>query len=99
MFSSETNRLVNELIEAEYKSACKQHGEKYDTRNLALGVLYEEIYEVKKEWHKIKDIILPDFVDYGFITEADIDTVKNLIKEAAQVAAVMQKIQKSGDLD
>lgn len=99
MFSDETEKLVDELIKAEYENACLLYGEKFANRNLALGVLYEEIYEVKKEWHKIKDISLPDFIEHGFITETDIDIVKNLIKEAAQVAAVMTKIRNSENLD
>lgn len=101
-FAPETDKLVNELIQAEYKNACEQFGEKYHSLHEGYAVLLEEVEEVKEQtrklrlikviWNEIKDnnkiklYKLLDLMEIGVICA---------IKELAQVCAVLMKIEKT----
>lgn len=44
-FNAETEKLVNDLIQAEYKNACEQYGEKYHSLHEGYALLKEEVEE------------------------------------------------------
>lgn len=99
-FAPETEKLVNELIQAEYENACEQFGDKYHSLHEGYAVLKEEVEEVKEQtknlrlikfmWDEIKkdnkDILyrLLELMEKGVICA---------IKELAQVGAVLMKIK------
>ena len=100
-FSDRTEKLVNDLIQAEYKSACEQFGEKYNSIHEGYAVLLEEVEEAE---HCIKQA--RDKLDYiwtciklnrmetvkCFIDSLNTST-KDTTKELAQVGAVLMKIK------
>lgn len=104
MFATEAENLVEQLIQAEYKNACENYGEKYHSKEEAWDVLNEEVREVGYEitelgYHNF------DFIKYvydnqklpdSWIEEAE-KYVKNAIKELAQVGAVVRKIRTTKD--
>lgn len=104
MFAPETEKLVNDLIQAEYKNACENYGEKYHSKEEACVVLNEEVREVAFEFvelsyhnfdfikHAYDNKQLPD----NWIEETE-KYVKNAIKELAQVGAVVRKIRTTKD--
>lgn len=99
-FAIETENLVEQLIQAEFKNACKKFGEKYNSLHEGYAVLLEEVEEVKEQtrklrlikviWNEIKDnnnnklYKLLDLMEIGVICA---------IKELAQVGAVLMKIK------
>ena len=103
-FAPETEKLVNELIQAEYKNACENWGEKYHSLHEGYAILKEEIEEVEEQtrnlrlikfiWNEIKEdrkcnlYRLLEFMEKGVICA---------IKELAQVGAVLQKIKNTVD--
>lgn len=101
MFSNKTQRLVDELIEAEYQNAVEQYGEKYESKYQAFCVLQEEVLEAWDEVNLLKEHIVPLLLNtvndnhYGqvaFIRDV-IKVSKNAIKELAQVCAVCEKFE------
>jgi 16S rRNA C1402 N4-methylase RsmH len=97
--AQETEKLVNDLIQAEYKNAVVNYGDKYHSLHEGYAVLKEEIEEATKEfvmvlklfqriWEEIKivDYIKTDTFDSMTIF------VNDSIKELAQVGAVLMKI-------
>lgn len=100
MFAEETENLVNQLIQAEYKNACDLWGEKYTSKEEACAVLNEEVREVGYE---IAELIYHNFyfIKYAYNNQKLPDNwieetekyVKNAIKELAQVGAVVRKIR------
>lgn len=99
-FSPETENIVNQLIQAEYKNACDNFGERYNSLHEGYAVLKEEIEEVRDEynsllnnyhylWENIKD---NDKDILSTIAEMQIDVIHQ-IKELAQVGAVLMKIK------
>lgn len=103
MFAIETEKLVEQLIQAEYKNACDIWGEKYHSKKEACDVLNEEVYEVVNEITELNSRNF-DFVKYTYgnklpdnwIEETE-KYVKNAIKELAQVGAVVRKIRTTKD--
>lgn len=104
MFAPETEKLVNDLIQAEYKNACEKFGEKYNSLHEGYAVLKEEIEEVRDEynsllsnyhylWENIKD---NDEDILSIIAEMQI-VVIHQIQELAQVGAVVRKIRTTKD--
>ena len=97
MFAEETEKLVNELIQAEYKNACEQFGEKYLCMQEMLEVLSEEVKEVYDELELAEnEVMKTQFLIKSYNTETLLkleNYTKNSIKELAQVGAVLQKIQ------
>lgn len=106
MFSKETDKLVDELVRAEYENCVKQYGEKYENVHKAFCVLIEEVLEACDEVSWIKENIIP----FLLFTVNDEDpatrkirtkkllaeyskTARNAIKELAQVCAVCEKFE------
>ena len=104
MFATETEKLVNDLIQAEYKNACDLWGEKYSNKEEACVVLNEEVREVGYE---IAELSYRNFyfIKYAYDNQKLPDNwieetekyVKNAIKELAQVGAVVRKIRTTKD--
>lgn len=100
-FSTKTDKLVEQLIQAEYKNACGKFGDKYHSLHEGYAVLLEEVEEARIEfecfnyhfphlWDGIKQN------DKNSLERElkDLTIYSNcLIKELAQVGAVLQKIQ------
>lgn len=100
-FAAETENIVNQLIQAEYKNACTQFGDKYHSLHEGYAVLKEEVEEVITEikflekwldnfWHGIK------VNNYSYdleCVEEMLNCVETSIKELAQVGAVLMKIK------
>ena len=106
-FSPETRKLVNDLIQAEYKNACDNFGDKYHSLHEGYAVLLEEVEEVKtefklvKSWKRILWAKLRN-VDFQFYSENEIianlqKVTKDTMKELAQVGAVLMKIKNTID--
>ena len=100
MFSEKTEKLVNELIQAEYEKACEDWGMEYASKQEACDVLDEEVREVGYEIRELRYRNF-DFIKYAYndmklsdnwIEETE-KYIKNAIKELAQVGAVLQKIK------
>lgn len=101
-FSSETENLVNQLINAEYLNAVVNYGEKYNSLHEGYGVLLEEVEEVE-EGHSANKLFLDTLwgnikgkpiyrTNYDCLNKM-LNNVKHTIKELAQVGAVLQKIK------
>ena len=100
-FAPETEKLVNELIQAEYKNACENFGEKFNSLHEGYAVLLEEVEEANEDMTRIK-YSLEDFWKWikqdTKINPKDIDIVieeylKYCISELAQVGADLIKIK------
>lgn len=100
-FAQKTEKLVNELIQAEYQNACKQFGDKYNSLHEGYAVLLEEVEEVRKE---IKHLKMDKKVFWNNIKENEMTVVEQMliflnedvedaIKELAQTGAVLMKIR------
>lgn len=100
-FAAETEKLVNELINAEYLNAVVNFGEKYNSLHEGYAILVEELEEaedcfkcvkigIQNIWHGIKSN--KQEIVKGELNEALLD-LTNTIKELAQVGAVLQKIK------
>lgn len=97
-----TEKLVEDLVQAEYQNACTQFGEKYNSLHEGYAVLLEEVEEVEAYFSKLKEVIndiwsatkqnktehLGKYIDAYAIRCAEFS-----IKELAQVGAVLQKIK------
>lgn len=99
-FNEQTEKLTQDLIQAEYKNACEKWGDKYNSLYEGYAILKEEVEEVKEQtknlrlikfmWDEIKkdnkDILyrLLELMEKGVICA---------IKELAQVGAVLMKIK------
>lgn len=100
-FAPETEKLVNELIQAEYLNAVVNFGEKFNSLHEGYAVLLEEVEEANEDMTRIK-YSLEDFWKWikqdTKINSKDIDIVieeylKYCISELAQVGAVLMKIK------
>ena len=105
-FSEQTEKLTQDLIQAEYLNACEQFGDKYHSLHEGYAVLKEEVEEVKEQtknlrlikfiWDEIKkdnkDILyrLLELMEKGVICA---------IKELAQVGAVLMKIKNTLEVE
>ena len=100
-FAAETEKLVEQLIQAEYKNACENWSDKYHSLHEGYAILLEEIEEVKKE---IKHLKMDKKVFWNKIKENETEGVKqmliflnenveNTMKELAQVGVVLMKIK------
>lgn len=109
-FSEQTQNLVNELIHAEYKNACENWGEKYNSLHEGYAVLLEELEEVKSEfdklvintewiWKKIKNFnnSIYDQNELISLCKKATDHTYDTISELAQVGAVLMKIKNTID--
>lgn len=100
-FANKSEKLVNELIQAEYKNACTQFGEKYNSLHEGYAVLLEEVEEAEIEMKKIKRDLESLWL---FIKRNDTEMINlnlgriqesglSCMKELAQVGAVFMKIK------
>lgn len=100
-FSPETEKLVNELIQAEYLNAVVNYGDKYNSLHEGYAVLLEEVEEVK---FPIADLFGDMNVFWSGVKENNklhckdgvgylLKHTTNAIKELAQVGAVLMKIK------
>lgn len=100
-FAKETEKLVNDLIQAEYKNACENFGEKYHSLHEGYAVLLEEVEEVEREmsflkrwlencWESIKSE--NKCYQNECIEQLEICNT-NAMKELAQVGAVLLKLK------
>ena len=101
-FAPETEKLVADLIQAEYKNACKKFGEKYHSQHEGYAVLLEEVEEAESNISSLKENVstLWKYIkrnDWEVITLKSIENslyyTNNAIKELAQVGAVLMKMQ------
>jgi SMC interacting uncharacterized protein involved in chromosome segregation len=99
-FSTKTDNLVKDLIQAEYDNACEKFGEKYHSLHEGYAVLLEEVEEAENEMDKIKhnlDILWKKIknqdVSYDNIIHFIDCSSFYTIKELAQVGAVLMKIK------
>ena len=101
-FAQETEKLVNELIQAEYKNACEKFGDKYHSLHEGYAILLEEVEEAEPNISSLKEnvSILWKCIkrnDWEVITlkstENSLYYINNAIKELAQVGAVFMKMQ------
>jgi CII-binding regulator of phage lambda lysogenization HflD len=99
-FAAETEKLVKDLVQAEYGNATDNWGGNYNSLHEGYAVLKEEIEEVRDEynsllsnyhylWENIKD---NDKDILSTIAKMQNDVIRQ-IKELAQVGAVLMKIK------
>lgn len=100
-FSEQTEKLTQDLIQAEYLNAVVNFGEKFNSLHEGYAVLLEEVEEANEDMTRIK-YSLEDFWKWikqdTKINSKDIDIVieeylKYCISELAQVGAVLMKIK------
>lgn len=99
-FSEQTEKLTQDLIQAEYLNACDLWGEKYSCKEEVCDVLDEEVREVEHEFRSLQYRNF-DFIKYAYDNEKLPNNwieeteryIKNAIKELAQVGAVLMKIK------
>lgn len=104
-FAQETEKLVNELIQAEYKNACEKFGEKYNSLHEGYAVLLEEVEEAENELNRLKSkyqtlwkgVKEPNTIDFDFLLSGALTNIIDQIKEIAQVGAVLMKIKNTFD--
>lgn len=107
MFSEKTEKLVQELIQAEYNNACEQakkefrdeYTDKYHSLHEGYAILLEEIEEVKREISFL-DMHQKDLwrsirwnSDIERSIEQTTEYTLSSIKELAQCGAVLMKIK------
>lgn len=100
-FAVETEKLVNDLIQAEYENACEKFGETFHSLHEGYAVLLEEVEESENEFARIKTELsfLWSNIKYngGHRIKSNLDVLQkytqNAIKEHAQVGAVLMKIE------
>lgn len=106
-FHPETEKLVNELIQAEYTNACEKFGEKYHSLHEGYAVLKEEMDEERDEyscfrsnyeylWEEIKDNAKGNVET---LSKRMLDTVYCQMRELAQVGAVLMKIKNTLEME
>lgn len=111
-FSDETEKLVNEIIQAEYKNACEKFGEKYHSLHEGYAVLLEKMEEAKREfecieptlnwiWEEIKNFSQENYSKEALLSycRKEMKYVESTFKELAQVGAVLQKIKNTLEVD
>lgn len=100
-FSKKSEKLVNNLIQAEYENACENYGDKFNSVHEAYAVLLEEIEEAKDEikaleyslsviWQGVKENNNCQIESY--LQDAKYSSVE-IIKEFSQVVAVANKFE------
>lgn len=94
-------KLVEQLIQTEYKNACKNYGDKYHSLHEGYAILLEEIEESENEFTRIKSTLSFLWVNIKYgkaqMIEQNLDILQkytqNAMKELAQVGAVLMKIE------
>lgn len=101
-FSPETEKLVEQLIQAEYLNAVVNFGEKFNSLHEGYAVLKEEIEEVEyghkdlkiwfdEFWESIKNNSY--YNEESECVDKMLEEVYYTISELAQVGAVLRKIR------
>ena len=106
-FSEKTDKLLDELIQAEYKNACEKFGDKYHSLHEGYAVLLEEVEEVKPEITQLLNsfdvfwlwVKRNNQVHKYLCVEDMYKATENAIKELAQVGAVLQKIKNTLEVE
>lgn len=100
-FAKETNNLIEQLIQAEYKNACEKFGETYHSLHEGYAILLEEVEEAKESFADV-DTYLEELwkgirgwklFDKEICLNKLLADTQNAMKELAQVGAVLMKIQ------
>lgn len=101
-FAPETEKLVEQLIQAEYLNAVVNYGETYHSLHEGYAVLLEEVEEVEPNIYSLKENVSIMWKcikknEWEVITLKSIENslyyINNAIKELAQVGAVLMKMQ------
>ena len=101
-FSPDTEKLAEELFQAEYRKACEDWGEKFNSLHEGYAVLLEEIEEVKQQFEMLYNTGVPilwestktdDFDCAKLQLNAMLHNTYSIMQELAQVGAVLKKIQ------
>ena len=106
-FSEETEKLASELIQAEYKNACENFGEKFNSLHEGYAILKEEVEEKRDEhicfmsnyeylWEEIKDNAKGNIET---LSKRMLDTVFCEMCELAQVGVVLMKIKNTLEVE
>lgn len=111
-FSEQTEKLTQDLIQAEYLNACEKWGDKYNSLHEGYAVLLEEVEEVKSEFDKLvintewiwKDIkkfnnSIYDRNELICLCKKATDHTYDTISELAQVGAVLMKIKNTLEVE
>lgn len=107
-FSEQTEKLVKELIQAEYINACEKFGDKYHSLHEGYAVLKEEIKETEEELDKTRTALdlLWESIRYEYleidaeqVIESGLESVISQMKELAQVGAVLMKIKNTFEVE
>ena len=102
MIKKETIELIKKAIEIETRNAIETYGEKYNSYHEGYAILKEEIEEVmfpakticddlERMWSDIRADMMSFIPD---LTDAMLNNLINLIAEACQCCAVINKIKK-----
>lgn len=100
-FAAETENIVNQLIQAEYKNACEKFGKKYNSLHEGYAVLLEELEKVKPEITQLLNSfdvfwlwVKRNNQCHTYLCVEDMyKATENAISELAQVGAVLMKIK------
>lgn len=100
-FSTKTDKLLKDLVQAEYGNACDNWGSTYNSLHEGYAILLEEIQEAEEEMNKIKrdldsvwfSIKRNDIEIINMYLERIQESSLSCIAELAQVSAVMLKIK------
>lgn len=100
-FAPKTEKLTEQLIQAEYKNACKKFGDKYHSLHEGYAVLLEEVEEVKERITQIDEWLESYWVcvklNVKDLSKQKLEKIHTntilAISELAQVGAVLQKIK------
>ena len=100
-FSPKTEKLTQELIDAEYLNAVVNHGAKYNSLHEGYAILLEEVEEIKPEITQLLNsfdvfclCVKRKKQGHKYLCVEDMyKATENAIKELAQVGAVLQKIK------
>lgn len=110
-FSEQTEKLTQDLIQAEYFNAVVNFGEKFNSLHEGYAVLLEEVEEAivevknliiskKMIWRHLKDYN-PNSVSVCLEQSMGLaeGSVEHAIKELAQVGAVLMKIKNTLEVE
>lgn len=100
-FAVESENIVKQLIQAEYKNACEKFGNKYNSLHEGYAVLLEEVEEAENELNRLKSKLQtlwkgvkePNTIVFDFLLSEAFTNTIDQIRELAQVGAVLMKIE------